>query len=67
MNKQSNKTSIHNENANLVDELTPEEEAMNEDNHDDLYEPYAEYGEEFEDEPIFEKTNRQKGIRKVRD
>lgn len=67
MNKQANKTSIHNENANLVDELTSEEEAMNEANCDDLYEPYAEYGEEFEDDPIFEKTNRQKGIRKVRD
>ena len=25
------------------------------------------YGEEYEDDPIFEKTNRQKGIRKVRD
>lgn len=34
---------------------------------EDYSEPYAEYGEEYEEEPLFEKTNRQKGVRKVRD
>lgn len=37
------------------------------DSENDYVEPYAEFGEEFEDEPMFEKTNRQKGVRRVRD
>ena len=37
------------------------------DSENDYAEPYAEFGEDFEDEPMFEKTNRQKGVRKVRD
>lgn len=46
---------------------TEKENEMQDDNFDDFYEPYSEYGEEFEGEPIFEKTNRQTGVRKVRD
>ena len=56
------------ESTHYPSELTQEEEEMNEENdYDDFYEPYAEYGEDFEEAPVFEKTNRQKGIRKVRD
>lgn len=33
--------------------------------YDELIEPYSEYGEDFEETPFFEKTNRQTGIRKV--
>lgn len=67
MSKNESKTSIDYNDHDLVDELIHEEEAVSEEQIDDLYEPYAEYGEEYEDEPLFEKTNRQKGVRKVRD
>lgn len=67
MNKQDNKGAIDYNDHELVNQLIHEEEALNEEQIDDLYEPYAEYGEEYEDEPLFEKTNRQKGVRKVRD
>lgn len=41
-----------------------DEQPMDDDYQDN---PYAEYGEEYEDEPMFEKTNRVKGVRRVRD
>jgi hypothetical protein len=67
MNKHDNKDTIDYNDHELVNQLIHEEEALNEEQIDDLYEPYAGYGEEYEDEPLFEKTNRQKGVRKVRD
>jgi hypothetical protein len=69
MNKQYAKQNLQLTDTEIEDMIHEEQQAEFEqiDLAEDYNEPYAEYGEDYEDEPLFEKTNRQKGVRKVRD
>ena len=74
MSKQDTKVTVKDKDVDNIDLGNYENQQTENDKENDMLdsendyaEPYAEFGEDFEDEPMFEKTNRQKGVRKVRD